>query len=209
MEFLLFSLLTNPLGNNQEQFRLFKAPCGIWCKSFNEELCTSPANSHCSSSRIHRYHWVPSLEWSRHQCPNSRWQNTPLWNHLNLWRRPSWVSKRTSGELPSRTWSRSKDQWRDWSSFVNHRSPLHWSCYHGHERVARALLDHGADPRQADDEGVTPLHLACFAPQYELAVLLTNLGADVDALDTVLHSLIISSSLFSSFTSPLRCEIVE
>ena len=49
----------------------------------------------------------------------------------------------------------------------------------GYEKIARLLLEHGADPNLTDNEGNTPLHHACDcgAPESLIAVL-EAFGAD-------------------------------
>lgn len=56
---------------------------------------------------------------------------------------------------------------------------------HGHRECVECLLDWGADPKLANHEGVTPLHIAASRPIAEL--LLAN-GADPAALDSHLRT---------------------
>jgi ankyrin repeat protein len=37
---------------------------------------------------------------------------------------------------------------------------MHWSAFHGRNKVMKYLLTSGADPRAQDKEGRTPLHLS-------------------------------------------------
>jgi ankyrin repeat protein len=60
------------------------------------------------------------------------------------------------------------------------------SCYSNEPRVVRLLLDHGADPNVRTwrpDGGSTPLHLAVERGQIEIARILLEHGASVDAQD--------------------------
>lgn len=50
--------------------------------------------------------------------------------------------------------------------------------------VVRLLLAHGADPDLREGGGLTPLHRAVFRGFYDVAVLLLNGGADVNARST-------------------------
>nr|CCA20855.1 conserved hypothetical protein [Albugo laibachii Nc14] len=47
-------------------------------------------------------------------------------------------------------------------------TPLHWSCYRGHEDVMLLLLRHGHDPEAKDNVGNSCLHLACCAGNYTI-----------------------------------------
>lgn len=58
------------------------------------------------------------------------------------------------------------------------RSPSD-SCY----QMAQLLLEHGADPNLASDEGDTPLHLAAYIGSTRLVSLLLKAGANVNAVD--------------------------
>ncbi|TRY65263.1 hypothetical protein DNTS_015430 [Danionella cerebrum] len=53
-----------------------------------------------------------------------------------------------------------KDVELNFTKGKKHRSMLHIVCSHGDDAVLRLLLKHGADPRQTDRNGDTPLHLA-------------------------------------------------
>ncbi|EJT77398.1 hypothetical protein GGTG_07310 [Gaeumannomyces tritici R3-111a-1] len=71
--------------------------------------------------------------------------------------------------------------------------PLHALLHDGGdcERVARMLLDHGADVSGRNHDGQTPLLMACLRGSAELARLLLDRGADVTETDAqgrnVLH----------------------
>jgi len=43
------------------------------------------------------------------------------------------------------------------------RTPLHQAVRHGHERMVRALLEHGADPMAVDGQGKTPRDICRYA----------------------------------------------
>lgn len=63
-------------------------------------------------------------------------------------------------------------------------TPLHRAAWKGHLEVARALLDHGANPNAQDQNehyGGTPLHAAAHGNQPALVALLIERGADVGA----------------------------
>ena len=45
----------------------------------------------------------------------------------------------------------------------NGLTPLHLACMHGHEEIARYLLESGAHVNACDTSGMTPLHLASLA----------------------------------------------
>ncbi len=51
---------------------------------------------------------------------------------------------------------------------------------YGHAKVARILLEHGADINLQDKKGWTALMLACFFEQDKAAKLLLEHGADVN-----------------------------
>ena len=61
------------------------------------------------------------------------------------------------------------------------RSPLYHLARHGgeqHVELARILLNNGANVNQEDDQGDTPLHVAIFNRNLEMAMLLLRHGAD-------------------------------
>ncbi|KAF5553614.1 serine threonine kinase [Fusarium napiforme] len=78
---------------------------------------------------------------------------------------------------------------------VNHvnewnESPLLWASGAGHRDVVFHLLDCGADPSVASDEGTTPLHfLSSFDDEdiYEVCRRLTKAGADLEARSKAGH----------------------
>jgi ankyrin repeat protein len=50
-------------------------------------------------------------------------------------------------------------------------------------RVARVLLDHGADPRSCPENGMSPLHLAAQHGNDDVAIMLLEAGADRHSVD--------------------------
>jgi len=62
-------------------------------------------------------------------------------------------------------------------------TPLHHAAMRGKERVAEALLDHGADVNAVNAFGTTPLHEAAVGGHAKLVETLIARGADVDARD--------------------------
>ncbi|XP_063852741.1 ankyrin repeat domain-containing protein 27-like [Scylla paramamosain] len=66
------------------------------------------------------------------------------------------------------------------------RTALHEAVAGGHPRLARLLLQHGADPNvQTLDQGLTPLHLAVRSGHTELLADLARHGAALDLADTL------------------------
>jgi ankyrin repeat protein len=70
---------------------------------------------------------------------------------------------------------------RNSSGEVAHSTALCKAAAHGPPKTARLLLDGGADPSRANDNGVTPLMLAADNGQLEVLRLLLARGAAVDA----------------------------
>ena len=69
-----------------------------------------------------------------------------------------------------------------------HCTPLTFASLGGHQnepRVARLLIEHGADPNtlDADADGMTPLHRASRRGRIEMVRLLIELGANVEMKD--------------------------
>ena len=62
-------------------------------------------------------------------------------------------------------------------------TPLHHAAMRGKERVALALLDHGADVNAVNAFNATPLHEAAVGGHAELVKALIARGADVNATD--------------------------
>lgn len=65
------------------------------------------------------------------------------------------------------------------------RTPLHQAAAHGYTTIVDMLLKNGANVNALDDDQNTPLHslgrLEDLAKQFEIAELLVNAGADVNA----------------------------
>jgi RNA polymerase sigma factor (sigma-70 family) len=55
-------------------------------------------------------------------------------------------------------------------------TPLHYAAGMGFSTLVRPLLDRGADPTRADDEGKTPLDVAIEANQSDIATMLGSQG---------------------------------
>ncbi|HKA08475.1 MAG TPA: ankyrin repeat domain-containing protein [Gemmataceae bacterium] len=64
------------------------------------------------------------------------------------------------------------------------RTPLMWAAYHNDVRMARLLLDHGADANQSTSFG-NPLSHACWSDSALAADLLIARGANVNAKDAL------------------------
>ena len=62
-------------------------------------------------------------------------------------------------------------------------TPLHAACWQGHEDVARALLDFGADPNGQDTDGATPLHKAAWRGHAPVVKRLLKAKADPNKKD--------------------------
>jgi ankyrin repeat protein len=62
-------------------------------------------------------------------------------------------------------------------------TPLHLAAFFGAPRVAALLLERGADPAATADNSmrVQPLHSAAAGRHHDIAVLLIDAGADVNA----------------------------
>lgn len=68
---------------------------------------------------------------------------------------------------------------------------LHEAVNQGNVAAAGCLISMGADLEEKNDNGCTPLHIACVASKFDIAKLLVLAGANVDAItaqgDTPLH----------------------
>src|SRR5262249_354195 len=64
------------------------------------------------------------------------------------------------------------------------RTPLMWAAYHNDVRMARLLLERGADPNQSTYFG-NPLSHGCWSNSLEAAELLIARGANVSARDAL------------------------
>ncbi|GIY29204.1 oxysterol-binding protein-related protein 1 [Caerostris extrusa] len=58
-------------------------------------------------------------------------------------------------------------------------TPLHHASYFGHEKIARLLIELGADINVVNDTGDTPLHKAAYTSREEIVLLLLSNNADV------------------------------
>ena len=61
--------------------------------------------------------------------------------------------------------------------------PLHWAAMQGNARMARLLVERGADVRSTDQYRITPLHWAAIGASTEMLNLLISRGANVNARD--------------------------
>ena len=59
-----------------------------------------------------------------------------------------------------------------------HVTPLHSAAAGAHAGIVKLLLEHGADPNAAQDEGSTPLHSAADNDDRESVEALLAAGAD-------------------------------
>lgn len=78
---------------------------------------------------------------------------------------------------------------------IEGRSAIHWACLNSHVDCLKLLITNGSDVNIKDDDGRTALH---YARTFEIAELLLNSGADVNALSeygTPLHTQIKGLSL--------------
>src|SRR6267142_2341996 len=64
---------------------------------------------------------------------------------------------------------------------IDHSTPLHLASQQGNVKVARILVEYGADVSAQNNEGSTPLHLVSRSGSMDLAWLLVKHGADVSA----------------------------
>jgi len=63
------------------------------------------------------------------------------------------------------------------NSTRNDQTPLHIAIFKGHDRIAKSLIENGANLDATDSFGLTPLHIACMRGNLDMAVLLDNKGA--------------------------------
>ncbi len=65
------------------------------------------------------------------------------------------------------------------------QTPLHMSAIHGHNAIAKYLLNNGANTAVQDSQGATPLHEAVRYGNLEIAKLLLDAGANVNSRDNI------------------------
>lgn len=74
------------------------------------------------------------------------------------------------------------------------RLPIHWALLNNQVVLSKALLDHLLDPNVADNEGETPLHLACRYSTFENVQEIIKKSPDINALNglgnTPLHEVL-------------------
>ena len=68
--------------------------------------------------------------------------------------------------------------------FTDNVTPLHLASKRGHGKVARMLIEHGADTTAQNKDGETPLHLSLLWGQVEVARMLIEHSTDVMAQNT-------------------------
>jgi len=83
----------------------------------------------------------------------------------------------------------------------NKWTPLHSAAVKGMLEIARALLDHGANPNVENDQGEAPLHVVSQGKYDQkhgvlIARLLLERGADVNASDKDQYTPLYSASYF-------------
>ena len=64
-----------------------------------------------------------------------------------------------------------------WCGFAGGAAALQFACIHGGLAEIVALLDFGADPDLADDDGISPLWMACVRGHADAARMLVRRGA--------------------------------
>ncbi len=60
---------------------------------------------------------------------------------------------------------------------------VHWAADRNHLSLARELLARKADPNLKNEDGETPLYLACMAEHKDMARLLLEDGANLALID--------------------------
>ncbi|KAG5246292.1 ankyrin repeat, PH and SEC7 domain containing protein [Salix suchowensis] len=78
-------------------------------------------------------------------------------------------------------------------------TPLHYSISTDRYQTAVHLLENGANPNAATDEGLTPLHFAAKSGLKKLLLLLIMKGAKPNMVFDFVHSPLMASILASSF----------
>uniref|UniRef100_A0A0D3GXP6 Uncharacterized protein n=1 Tax=Oryza barthii TaxID=65489 RepID=A0A0D3GXP6_9ORYZ len=68
------------------------------------------------------------------------------------------------------------------SGAASGRTPLVFAVIGENAAIVKYLLDHGADPDKADDDGLTPLHSAAGIGDCEMIEMLLAKGADIDPI---------------------------
>lgn len=64
-------------------------------------------------------------------------------------------------------------------------SPLHYNALNGHLRVAKYLVDHGAEIDSKNSEQCTPLHISAEYNHLSLVDFLVHQGADINSMDYI------------------------
>src|SRR5262249_37821252 len=81
-------------------------------------------------------------------------------------------------------------------------SAFFYACGYGSLAAARFLLDRGVDPAARNQEGETPLHWACWAPEPEAIKLLLERGAPVHVEDDRFHATPLDRALWTWNNTP-------
>jgi len=56
---------------------------------------------------------------------------------------------------------------------------LHWACYRENLEIANLLIENEINLDVLDNEGMSPIHLACYHNHVQMILLLIDKGCDV------------------------------
>lgn len=85
----------------------------------------------------------------------------------------------------------------DISGFSKTETPLHIAASTGHLRIARFLLEHGANINAIDGSSSTPLHYAAGTDNTAMIELLLQFGSNVHAVDSYLTTACMVAAKFN------------